>query len=277
MTATFGYPIVSDTGPSYTPAFSGGSWSATLPLANVADRRIQRVARSTDATAANTKIIVDLGVARSVGVLAVLVPNLTKSAVPTFQWKGGSTSGGTDVYNPGTIQAWPTGVTLEDVTGADGTPMNVYNVVTPTPFTARYIELDIVDTANVNGYLDVARLVVAGAFTPSHTFSIGAQTGHETDTERDVTEGCAALYNPKPARRIDSFAIADVTQTEAFASIRKMQRQLGKSGQLFWIPDPSDTTYGYERNYLGVLRDLSPLNWSVGAYLDSQWSIVEEL
>jgi hypothetical protein len=127
----FGWPIHSDAGPTQTPAFSGGSWSASLPLTNVADRRLQKVARSTDALATSTKIIVDLGVARSVGMLAVLIPNLTKSTTPTVQWKGGTSSGASDVYNPGTQQAWPSGVTLEDVTGSDGTVMNVWTVTVP--------------------------------------------------------------------------------------------------------------------------------------------------
>ncbi|HXU04990.1 MAG TPA: hypothetical protein VN903_28715 [Polyangia bacterium] len=265
-------------GVSQAPALSGGSWSATLPLTNVQDRRLGRVARSTDATAANTKIIIDLGTARAVGLLAILIPNITKSSTPTVQWKGGTSSGASDVYNPGTQSYWPTGVTLEDVTGVDGSVLNVWSWLIPNAAqTARFWEVDIVDTANADGYLNVARLVICGAYTPTINLAVGAKTGHETETVRTVTPGGAALYNPKPRRRIDVFNINDLSNAESYGTVRKIQRKLGTSGQLFWVPDPSDSTYGFERNYLGVLRDLSPLEMGVGAYLNTSWSITEDL
>lgn len=275
--AVFGWPIYSDIGPTYAPTLSSGSWLTTLPLTNSQDRRLQKVARTTDVVSASTKLIVDLGVARSVGLLAVFIPNITKTTTPTVQWHAGTTSGAADVYAPAAQSYWPAGVALEDVTGVDGSVMNVWSVLVPaTPQTARYWELDIVDTANADGFLDVARIVIAGAFQPSVNVSDGDRTGHESETIRTVTDGGAALYNAKRRRRTDVFSINDLTNTESFASVRKMQRQLGTSGQVFWVPDPSDATYGWERNYLGVLRELSPLQ-SGSSRWNTSWSIVEEL
>src|ERR1044072_9490047 len=94
----FGWPVWSDVGPSQTPTLGSGSWAASLPLTNLQDRRLADVARAREATSANTKFRVDLETARIVGVVAVLIPNLTKSSTPTIQWKGGTTAGASDVY-----------------------------------------------------------------------------------------------------------------------------------------------------------------------------------
>lgn len=275
--ATFGFPVYSDIGGTYGPTISGGSWSASLPAVNVQDRQLQKVARSTDATAANTKLIFDLKTAQSVGLLAVFIPNITKTTTPTVQWKGGTSSGASDVYNPGAVSYWPSGITADDVISPDGTRMNVWHVLVPNAAqSARYWELDIVDTGNADGYVDVARVCICGAFTPSTNIANGDRPGIETATQRLETDGGAALYNPKRRRRTHSFSLNELTQAEAFASVRKMQRLLGTSGQLVWVPDPADTTYGYDRNFLGVMRELGPLEGNAQRY-NSSWMIVEEL
>lgn len=58
---------------------SGGSWSSALPLTNVQNRQVQKVARSADAANASTKFDLDLGAAQSIGVLALVVHNISAS------------------------------------------------------------------------------------------------------------------------------------------------------------------------------------------------------
>lgn len=267
--------MYSDAGVVQTPVYSNGSWLAALPLANIADRRLSRVARSTDATAASTKGDIDLGVARDVGVLAILVPNLTKTAVPTIRWRGSTVSNfASTVYDSGTVAAWPTGVTAEDAAG-----LNVYTVTLPTtPQTARYWRFELVDTANVSGYLDVARVIVAGAYSPTINMIYGAKAGVETDTVRTLTDGGAAIYQEKPIRRTNVFSVENLAITEVYASIRKMQRLLGISRQLFFVFDPADPpTLMYERAYLCCMRELGALDYPNFAVNSAAFSLVEEL
>jgi hypothetical protein len=274
----FGWPLYEQPTPLVTPAWSGGSFLASLPLTNVADRRLQKIARTTNALAASTKLQVDLGAARAVGLLAILLPNVTKTAVPTVQWKGGTTLGASDVYAPAAQQAWPTGVTVEDVTAPDGTTMNVWTTTIPATLqTARFWECDVVDTANADGHLDVARVIVAGAYQPTEPIMVGATTGHESESVRTVTDGGAALYQPKPRRRVDVFSIDQLSQAESLGTARKMIRQLGTTSQLFFVFDPSDTTLMYERAYLAVLSKIDPFTYSTGVRTTNAYGIMEEL
>src|SRR5262245_42530055 len=75
-----GWPIWSDVGPLGSPTLSGGSWLVALPLTNLQDRRLARVARSTNDDAASTQFDVDLTVARSIRVISLVNHNLSLAA-----------------------------------------------------------------------------------------------------------------------------------------------------------------------------------------------------
>jgi hypothetical protein len=95
---------------TYSPVIStiGTPWSATLPLSNMQDRYIQKVARSSSAAVADTQFDTDLGVARSVRLLALSGHNFSTAAtvrhrgwasVPIIDW---ATVGDADWTNVGT-------------------------------------------------------------------------------------------------------------------------------------------------------------------------------
>ena len=76
----FGFPVYSDVGVLQTPALSGGSWESDLPLTNLQDARLAKVARSTNALAASTCFDLDLGTSRSVRVHSLWKHNLSSAA-----------------------------------------------------------------------------------------------------------------------------------------------------------------------------------------------------
>jgi hypothetical protein len=107
--------------------------------------------------------------------------------------------------------------------------------------------------------------------------SYGARTGFDDDTVRTKTPGGAALYDARRRERTDAFQLDSLTQAEGLASVRKMQRQLGKSGQVFFVFDPSDSSYSWERNYLAVLKELTPLQYTPITAMSAGFSLVEDL
>lgn len=266
-----GFPIYSDPSVSYTPVLSAGSWLAALPLPNLQDRRLAKVARSTDAASGSTEFNIDLGVARDVRVLALVGHNLTAAA--TVRWKGGTTLGGAEVYDPGAVAMSFSAVSAEDRVGINFPHVHL----PPSTQNARYWRCVITDTANPNGYVQIGRLVIAGGYQPTVNMSYGAKLGLETDTKRDVTDGGAAIYQEKPVRRSVSFVLENMAQAEAFANAWKIQRLLGASGQLMFVFDAADTTLLHERSFLGVLRELTALDYPYASYNAMPFAIVEEL
>lgn len=266
-----GFPIYSDAGVLYTPAISGGSWSSDLPLSNLLDRALENVARSADALAASTTLDIDLGVARAVRVLALPKTNLTAAA--TVKWEGGTSAGANDVYNSTALAVSWSATTAED---RDGINCAVVHVPA-TAKTARYWRVSIVDTANPDGYVQLARLVIAAGYQPTINMKVGAKLGLRDATVRTESDGAAAKYQVKPVRRTMTFALPMLGQAEAFASAFKIQRQAGKSKQLFFVLDPDDTTYMHERAFLGTLEELGDLDFAKYLYHDNSFRIVEEL
>ena len=254
----FGWPVYSDVGVSYTPVFSGGSYVAALPIANVQDARLAKVARSSDALTTSTTFDIDLGATRAVGVLAILIPNLTKSAVPTIRWLVSTVSNfATTVYDSGAVQAWPSGADAENTDG-----LNVWHSTIPTATqSGRYVRGTVTDTANTDGYLDMARVIVAGAYRPGTGLSYGAKVTLESATTATDTDGGATLFNERRVRRTWDFTLNNVAESEAYASPWKMQRLLGTSRQLFFVLD-ENSTRRYEDSFLCTLRELSGLDFA---------------
>lgn len=175
---------------------------------------------------------------------------------------------------------WPAGLTVEDVAG-----LNVPWVWIPTGgvFTQpagtliglTFVEIN--DTTNAAGYVDVARLVLAGAYQPAINMSYGATLGFETETARQVTDGGAALYNVRPVRRTLVGVLEDIEEAEAYGSLFPLQHRLGTSTQCFVVFNPADTTHLWRRSFLAVFKQLSALEHPYFARHRAAFSFVEEL
>ena len=102
----FAYPIHSDMAAA---SYSGGSWEATLPLTNLQDERLAKVARATDATLASTKFDCDLGANQYIWAVAMPKHNMTRDGlyrvrgffeVPIIDWSTVGDGSWTDVGTP---------------------------------------------------------------------------------------------------------------------------------------------------------------------------------
>lgn len=427
------FPNFADNSVSYTPAYSGGSWLAGLPLTNLKDRALENVARSTNAALTSTIVKVDLGVARSVR--GFVVPKHTMSAAADVRWRvfaavpvfedtafGAWTVSGTPVVTTGqtdpfggtraalvndddgaaveyilntttftgdgtkaiavtakqgtatasdivvfdntapatriTVRlTWTAGVPALSVLSGSGTVYSVtslgngwYQVqfivnsivaananrlrlygasttaattgttyyyeamafdyasqpilldsgvvdaylstltaedvdglnvpsvyIASAAVTGRYVRLEIADTANAAGYVDLARLFIATGYQPTINMSYGAKLGLEDDSVRSKTDGGAAKYQAKPVSRTLTFALENIQESEAFASAWKIQRLAGKTKQIYSVFDTADTSLMHERSFLGVLSELGALAFSQALYNAMGFQIVEDL
>jgi hypothetical protein len=272
-TLVFGWPIYSDASALYTPSVSGGSWLPALPAANVMDRRLSKVARSTNAVETSSTFDVDLGVARPVRVLALVLPNISASGTARIRGSNSAGSFGSPVYDTGTITVYPSGATVETMGGIKPTLVSVAG----SNQSARYWRVEVTDTGNADGYIDVARLVIAGGWQPSVNAAYGAELGLETDTDRQVTDGGSAIYDERPSRRTAEFEIRYLSDSEALSNGFDLQRLAGTSQQVFFVSDPADTTHMHRRAFLSTIRALSPVRY---AYLNANmiaFTLVEEL
>jgi hypothetical protein len=177
------------------------------------------------------------------------------------------------VYDSGWTAANGSGL---DAEASDG--INLPWVLIPSAAqSARYWSIQLDDYSNVDGYVDLARLVVGGLYQPDVNMLTGATMGLNTDTERKSTDGGAAIYNAKPIYRTCDFELDHIAETEAMTETWRMQRLLGTHGQFFFVFDTEDT-YMQERSFLATLEQLGGLQYPYSiARRKSVFRVKEEL
>ena len=119
---------------------------------------------------------------------------------------------------------------------------------------------------------------MAGAFQPTINMMEGASLGLEDLTTRSQSDGLAALYDVRGTRRRRITAtLPEMTEAETFGQFWKMQKQLGISGQLFFMWAGDDGTYKHDRSFLAVFEDLSPVEQARWPRFQCPFRLVEEI
>ena len=249
---------------------SGGSWLAGLPRANVADQRITRVARSSTDAIADTKILGDMTTNRSVRAFALVNHNLSLSAKARFRL--GTTSGGAEIYDSGWVDAWQMSwdtdmLEWEEAGWWEGiaddeylrAPYMVVHVL-PGFYTGRHWSIEIDDTSNADGYVQIGRVFVGGGLVPTRNMSFGYLRGWEDLSEITRGDAGAEFALVRPRLRTTRFELSWLTSAEA-EYVHEMQRRLGRTGEVLFVPDTSDSDAAQRYGFLGRLRTLSPLEY----------------
>ncbi len=260
---------------------SGGSWQSTLPVNNLKDRRLYKLARSTDATNASTKFDVDIGSDTYIKVFALVKHNFSFDA--TARLRGYTDSGYTTLaYDSGAASVWPVTDSLalewEDTNFWFGIPsveqINMFQGITlwVVPNTlARYWRVEIFDSTNTDGYVDIGRLFISKDFSPSVNASYGLNFGVIDKSEIEESLGGVEHYDNKAKVRTVDFSLESLNDDEAFARWFRMMLGQGNTGEVLFIYDYEDSEYTLDRSFLGRISQSNPLTtpyfatWTSGA------------
>lgn len=249
---------------------TGGSFSASFPLSNLANAALALKARSVDALAASTKFDVNTGSAGKVRVVALVGHNLSIAATLRIRLSAVSDFS-TNVYDSGTISAYPN---YYDDTSQDwGQPVLTANkpstayalamrypifVVTSAAVTAQYCRVEITDTGNSDGYVQLSRCVVAPGLEPPRNFLAGAIWGYETQTRKDNSLNGTAYFDRVEAQKTCQIVIPDATTDVGMGQLLEMMRYLNLDSELFFVADPAATSMvKRQQSFLCRLRQLA--------------------
>lgn len=250
---------------------SGGSWLGGAPLANLQQPLLSLRARSVDALVASTKFNVDLGnttiIVRFIGLAR---HNLTLNA--TYRIRAGTTAGASDLYDSTALAVWPAGYLPEDLeweadnfwTGqlsaadVDGYPISLMHDCGAN-VRARYWTIEFTDTANPDGYVELARLWLGPLWSPQRNYAHGSTLGWEPRSISDYSLGGVKYSEERPSARVMKLPLPNLTTTEAFGAVLDAQRRLGTHGELWVLQDPADLARGFKRNFLATFRAFDPI------------------
>ena len=267
-----------------TSTLSGGSWVATLPLTNLKNRILGKVARSTDATNASTKFDINLTNANvPVRIVSLVNHNFTTAA--TYRIRGASDAGFTTIlYDSGVKEVYPAIFSTDDlewemdnwwsgIPSAEDIQGYTSNLVeiTSTPIFAQYWRVEIFDSANTAGYVQIGRVMICQAWKPTRDASVGAGIGWETTTTMTRALSGAKYFQAKIPARSTKFTL-DVMSVNAF----EIDRRSGLDKEVLYIMDESDTLHALRRRYLGTLRELSAIEYPYSNLLSKSY-VIDEL
>lgn len=250
---------------------SSGSWQASLPLTNLQSTKLSKKARSTDATLANTKFDIDLGAVQPVQNVSIVSTNFTTDALvrvrgssdntfATSEYDSGWIDAFPSLYTPGTLlwgvdPVWTGKPAQEDV---DRYTKNFIHIL-PSMQILRYWRIELDDTANADGFVDIGRLFIGPTWTPSRNYSHGSQFTYESLTQVDRTVSGAHVFDQRDPLRAFTFELGFLSDQEANETINELRKDLDTYGEIIVAPDYEDTTNHFREAFLGRLKRQDPL------------------
>jgi len=261
---------------------SGGSWSTTLPLSNIQHRLIQRPARSTDVATASTTFDIDLGETIPIQILTLVSHTLSLEA--TYRITASNVSDFSileydstwvDVWPRRNVDVWWSGAPSEK--DIEGWKWDLPHVL-DQQIEARYWRVEMDDTNNTTGYIDIGRVFIGKLFKAAVNASYGASIGYENDTEiQNQPQTGIEFFRPGAAYRTVRFNHDLLQPYEALTVILDMQRRVGSDKEVFFLWDVADLVYRMQRSFLGRLRKLSALEHPYYNIYQSSFEIKEIL
>lgn len=243
---------------------SNGSWNSSLPLTNLKDPNVRKVARTLNAGPAATLFAADMGATYTLRGLALANTNLSSAA--TVQVKAGTAA-------PDSSNNFATGL-VYDSTALNAKQLSFfgdiptdwgqqYPIIFPfaTAVTARYVTVTIVDGSNPDGYVQIGRLFMANGIQPTVNPEYGLQDGRD-ELSTIVKARSGTLYAQKitPRPRWVQFHLPYLSQAEADI-VHEMDAAIGLTDEVLYIPDPSNLPLTQRYGMLGLIHEMSALEY----------------
>lgn len=250
---------------------SGGSWQPSLPLTNIQNRLINKVARSVNTNPSSTQFSINLGKLRFLRMFAIINHNFSLDANFRIQTSDFADFSQID-YDSGERPVWEAVYTtaqleweqdnfwfgqLEEEDRA-GFTLNVIHIP-PEPISSQYVRVFIFDSMNPDGYLQFGRFFLSSDWQPTVNMSYGLQLGYESRTIVEESISGAEFFDIKKAPRVVRFQINNLKEDEAMTRPLDMQRTVDTHGEVFFVYDPEDTIHLLRRSFLGRSRQLNAL------------------
>lgn len=216
-----------------TANLSGGSWLPTLPLELLREQRPSLKARSSNAQLASTQLRLQLTEPLSSHGIQLISTNLSSAARYRITWYSDQTftlqAGTTDWVQVGETIDWNNTVEWLDwldenfwlgssvFIDPDNQGRDVGHYFHPDE-TIQYIDIEIDDTTNPDGYVEIGYLFVGRAFEPSLNILFDPSFTRLSHTSGQEAIGGAAYFNRRGSQKRLAVAL-QIPSEEAFGDL----------------------------------------------------------
>ncbi|MGZ8888060.1 MAG: phage head spike fiber domain-containing protein [Halobacteriota archaeon] len=168
---------------------------------------------------------------------------------------------------------WDAKYSSEETTGYTATLCHV--IPETAPICQRW-RVDIDDTANNAGYIQIGRMFIGPAWKPERDIEVGVNVGWETNTSVQKALNGSKYYQRRNPYRVTKFSFNALTEDEAMGQAFEIDRRTGIDGEVMWIENDQDTIHALRRRFLGTLRELSPIEFPY-AGIGRKGYVIEEV
>lgn len=262
-----------------------GSWSTALPLTNIQNRQISKVARTTNNLNSSTRLRFSTDISRIISTVGIIAHNLTSSA--KWRYRVYSDSAYTSLqYDSGQLEVWPQlpygSYEWEDVHFWDLTitdeEINYYTKTlvfsVPVVVSEQYYQLEFFE--QISSYVEIGRLFFGSKYQPVINMSLGASIGYESPTLIDTSMSGSEYFDRRDSYRVARFTLDNLTYAESILN-NDIMKISGTDLEVLYIWDDSDSLNLQRRAFLGRLRTLSPISQPYNLRYQTSYEIKELL
>jgi hypothetical protein len=141
----------------------------------------------------------------------------------------------------------------------------------------RYWRVEVGDTTNTDGYVQIGRLFTSSVWTPSVNYSYGAGLGYLDPTPVDTSLSGAEFFDVRSRYRVFNFELQYIEASEAYAYALELQRLSGNSGEVLVVPDRSDTANQPYRSFVGRLLQMGEITQPQPSTFSTRFQVKELL
>lgn len=125
---------------------------------------------------------------------------------------------------------------------------------------AQYIQIDISDPTNPDGFLSLGRLFIDDAWQSTRNFSYGVGIGFiDRSTLTRSKSGGLTFPTGQPAAPTISGKIAFLSEDEVLTNMYEIERVCGTSKDVLLITNPVAGTHRHKKIIYGLLTKLAPI------------------
>lgn len=234
--------------------------NASFPISNILNPRKGAIYRSTGTTASVT---ITWSSAITANCLILPITNLTSSATVRAR-----------MYNVSDVLLRDSGILTAVKNSDNNTGLGVNNFILGgsncavvyflTTTAIAKIVIDIVDTGNPAGFLEISSILTGEYWSPTYNTGFGIAVGYEDASIQERTESGDLLTETNYIYKTLSFDLGYMNSTDRNIML-DIIRRVGKRGSVFVSIFPEDTEAGKEATYqiYGKFKDLATITHPV--------------
>lgn len=267
---------------------SGGQWRATMPLANLKNRRLRKFARSVNLDLASTQWSVDLGAEKLCRVFAFINHNLSLDAKVRIR-AGLDPTFASNLFDTGWVDAWPAVYSTMSLSfdhpgwfsgkfSEEERKGFYWNVMKSADATIRirYVMFEIDDQTNAAGYIQTSRCFVGEGHQLEINMDYGAAVGWRDETGVQTSRSGAEFFDVRNPYRFATFTTGFMSKSEGM-TVFDIQRRSGTHREITFQYDPADLQQSLRLSWCGRLEQLDPIAHPYPATHSTGWQVKESL